>query len=74
MVYAQRIRLRLLQHDEEHDVFGPDVMSNILLIAAVPFTYWLLGMNAMGGLYLLSSLLAYVFYLSAKKDLTKPLQ
>lgn len=74
MVYAQRIRLRLLQHDEEHDVFGPDMMSNILLIAAVPFTYWLLGMNAMGGLYLLSSLLAYVFYLSAKKDLTKPLQ
>jgi hypothetical protein len=75
MVYAQRIRLRLLQHDEEHDVFGPDVMSNILLIAAVPFTYWLLGMKAMSGLYLLSSLLAYIFYLSSKKDLTEqPLQ
>lgn len=68
MVYAQRIRLRLLQHDEEHDVFGPDVMSNILLIAAVPFTYWLLGMKAMSGLYLLSALLAYVFYLSSKKN------
>lgn len=75
MVYAQRIRLRLLQHDEEHDVFGPDVMSNILLIAALPFTYWLLGMKAMCGLYLLSSLLAYIFYLSSKKDLTEqPLQ
>jgi len=71
MVYAQRIRLRLLQHDEEHDVFGPDVMSNILLIASVPFTYWLLGMKAMSGLYLLSSLLAYVFYLSSKKDITE---
>jgi hypothetical protein len=71
MVYAQRIRLRLLQHDEEHDVFGPDVMSNILLIAAVPFVYWLLGMKAMSGLYLLSSLLAYIFYLSSKKELTE---
>ena len=75
MVYAQRIRLRLLQHDEEHDVFGPDVMSNILLIAAVPFTYWLLGINAMGGLYLLSSLLAYIFYVSAKKNFAEqPMQ
>jgi len=67
MVYAQRIRLRLLQHDEENDVFGPDVMSNILLIAAIPFTYYLLGMKAMSGLYLLSSLFAFVFYLSSKK-------
>lgn len=67
MVYAQRIRFRLLQHDEEHDVFGPDVMMNILLIAAVPFVYYLLGREAMGGLYLLSSLLAFVFYLSSKK-------
>ena len=75
MVYAQRMRLRLLQHDEEHDVFGPDVMSNILLIAAVPFTYWLFGMKAMGGLYLLSSLLAYIFYLSSKKTFAEqPLQ
>lgn len=69
MVYAQRIRLRLLQRDEDHDVFGPDVMINILLIAAVPFTYWLLGIKAMGGLYLLSSLLAFVFYLSSKRSI-----
>lgn len=67
MVYAQRIRLRLLQHEDEHDVFGPDVMMNILLIAAVIFTYYLLGMQAMGGLYLLSSVLAYLFYLSSKR-------
>lgn len=69
MVYAQRIRLRLLQHDEEQDVFGPDVMANILLIAAVPFVYYLLGMKAMSSLYLMSSLLAFVFYLSSKKEL-----
>ncbi len=67
MVYAQRVRFRLLQHDEEHDVFGPDVMMNILLIAAIPFVFYLFGKEAMGGLYLLSSLLAFVFYLSSKK-------
>ena len=67
MVHAQRIRFRLLQHDAEHDVFGPDVMMNILLIATVPFVYYLLGKEAMGGLYLLSSLLAFVFYFSCKK-------
>lgn len=71
MVYAQRIRLRLLQHDEENDVFGPDVMSNILLIAAVPFVYYLLGMRGMSGLYLLSSVLAFVFYLSSKKEVAE---
>lgn len=67
MVYAQRIRFRLLQNDGEHDVFGPDVMMNILLLASVPFGFYLLGKESMAGLYLLSSLLAYIFYLSYQK-------
>lgn len=66
MVHAQRIRLRLLQNGEEHDVFGPDVLMNILLIAAIPFAYYIVGIKAMSGLYLLSSLLAFVFYTSSK--------
>ncbi|WP_052184908.1 hypothetical protein [Methylotenera sp. N17] len=64
MVYAQRVRFRLIQHDEYHDVFGPDVMMNILLITSIPFIYYLLGLQALAGLYLLSSLLALVFYKS----------
>lgn len=67
MVYAQRIRFKLLQADEEHDVFGPDVLMNILIIASVPFVFYLLGAEALSFLYLLSSVLAYVFYLSARK-------
>lgn len=73
MVYAQRIRFRLLQHDEEHDVFGPDVLMNILIITAVPFVFYLFGREAMSALYLLSSLLAFVFYISAKKEKQKSL-
>lgn len=64
MVFAQMIKHRLLQHHDEHDLFGPDVMMNILLIAAVPFGYYLFGMQMMSTLYLLSAILAYIFYAS----------
>jgi hypothetical protein len=67
MVYAQRVRFSLLQSDEEHDVFGPDVLMNILIIASVPFVFYLLGVEALSFLYLLTSVLAYVFYMSARK-------
>lgn len=64
MVFAQMIRHRLLQHHQELDLFGPDVMMNILIIAAVPFGYNLFGLQIMSALYLLSAILAYLFYAS----------
>lgn len=67
MVYAQRIRFNILQGDEGHDIFGPDVLANVLLLASIPFAYYLLGREAMGALYLLSALLAYIFYLSSAR-------
>lgn len=66
MVHAQRIRLRLLQDDKENNVFGPDVLMNVLLISAIPFAYYLVGIEAMSGLYLMSSLLALAFYSNSK--------
>lgn len=68
MVYAQRIRFRILHDDEERDVFGPDVMMNVLLLASVPFAFYLLGKESMTALYLLSALLAYIFYSSARDE------
>lgn len=64
MVFAQMIRYRLLQHHHEQDLFGPDVIINILIIAAIPFGYSLFGLKMMSGLYLLSAVLAYLFYAS----------
>lgn len=64
MVYAQRIRFRLLQQDEYRDVYGPDVMMNILLITSIPFVYYLFNIQAMAALYLLSAVLALIFYKS----------
>ncbi|MBX3662260.1 MAG: hypothetical protein KF804_07420 [Burkholderiales bacterium] len=69
MVLAQRFRLRLLQNHADSDVFGPDVMANILIVAAVPYVFYLLGVESLAFLYLLSAILAMLFYASAEKTL-----
>lgn len=66
MVHAQRIRLELIQqHDAERDVFGPDVLMNILIVAAIPFLSYFGGAAWAAALYLLSAVLAFLFYGSA---------
>ena len=69
MVLAQRFRLRLLQNHADSDVFGPDVLANILIVAAVPYVFYLLGVESLAFLYLLSAILAMLFYASAEKTL-----
>ncbi|MDP3715530.1 MAG: hypothetical protein Q8R21_03870, partial [Burkholderiales bacterium] len=65
MVIAQQLRLRMLQQQANSDVFGPDVLMNILIVAAVPYSFYLLGLNALAALYLLNAMLALLFYFSA---------
>ncbi len=67
MVFAQRFRLRLLQHHEEGYIFGPDVLSNIFMVACVPYVYYLLGGDALSYLFLLNAVIALVFYASAER-------
>lgn len=67
MVAAQRIRLRLLQLSGGDDVFGPDVLMNILLVASVPYLYYLVGKDALIALYLFSAVLAFLFYFTSEK-------
>lgn len=64
MVFAQIIRHRLLQNHQGQDLFGADVMMNVLLVALMPFVYYVVGLQSMAALYLLSSLLAWTFYKS----------
>ena len=68
MTYAQRIRFKLLQHGEDSNVFGPDVLINILIIASVPLLYWAFGLSSFMALYLVSSILTLGFYLSFKAE------
>ncbi|WP_392891477.1 hypothetical protein ACF6ZU_08350 [Pseudomonas migulae] len=69
MVLAQRIRLRILQDDAGGDVFGSDMLANILLIASIPFLFYGIGVNALALLYLLGALLSWVFYASERHGL-----
>lgn len=68
MAYAQIIRHRFLQHHEGQDLYGPDVLMNILIIATVPCVYYLFGIQGMASLFLLNSLLAFLFYLSCEME------
>lgn len=69
MVLAQRIRLLIIQDDIGGDVFGSDILANILLVASIPFVFYGLGVNALALLYLLGALLSWVFYASERHGL-----
>lgn len=62
MVLAQRIRLRILQNEAGGDVFGSDMLANILLVACIPFALYGLGGQALAPLYLLGAILSWLFY------------
>ncbi|MGP1717934.1 MAG: hypothetical protein ACTS9Y_12215 [Methylophilus sp.] len=64
MVIAQLTRHRLLQTHDDHDLFGPDVLMNVFLVAIMPLVYYLLGIQCMAAMYLFSSVLAWLFYKS----------
>jgi hypothetical protein len=70
MVFAQRIKLRLLQATEGKDVYGPDVLMNILTVVSVPYLYYLLGKDALMTLYVLNSIFALLFYASSKSRIS----
>jgi hypothetical protein len=68
MVAAQWVRVCLLQHHTDKDVFGPDVLMNILIVGSIPYLFHLLGKEALASLYLISSTLAFIFYYCAAKS------
>jgi hypothetical protein len=62
MVFAQKQRLRDIQHGTEDDVFAPDVLTNILIVAVIPFMYFVFGLHGLSCLYLFNAVVALVFY------------
>jgi len=67
MTHAQLLRNRLLIHNENHDLFGPDLLMNILIITAIPLAYFSFGIDAIAGLALAGAILALVFYKSSER-------
>lgn len=69
MVLAQRIRLRILQGQEGGDVFGSDMLSNLLLVSCIPFLFYGVGVQALSLLYLVGALFSWMFYSSESHGL-----
>ena len=69
MVFAQHKRFQLLQRPGNNNLFGPDLLMNLLIVACVPYFYFILGKDALMILYLISSVLAYVLYWSSERRL-----
>jgi glycosyltransferase involved in cell wall biosynthesis len=76
MVAAQRVRLRILGYDDGRDLFGPDVLTHVLLIAAIPFVVGLWGTRALAAIYLCNAVLAFALYktseIAHRRDTASP--
>lgn len=62
MVFAQRQRLRDLQNGTEENVFAPDVLVNILIVAIIPFAFFSFDRDGLSWLYLFNAVVALAFY------------
>lgn len=62
MVFAQRQRLRDLQHGTQDDVFAPDVLVNIIIVIFIPTVFFVFGLPGMTWLYLFNACVGFVFY------------
>lgn len=60
MIVAALLRAHLIHSDDE-EVFGPDMLANILLVVSIPLVYFTLGPKSLAGLYLLSACLNLVY-------------
>lgn len=61
MILAQRQRIHILQVRKEN-VFVPDLLSNILVVATVPFAFYIFGREILTTLFLWSACLSCTFY------------
>lgn len=68
MVYAQHSRSLLLQTSREANLLGPDVYINIIVLACVPYFYYIMGHQALTILYLINAILSYVIYRRTEKE------
>lgn len=61
MIIANAFKARLIQRHESRDVFGADLMANLLIMTSVPFVYYFFGVRWLVGLYFLSACINFIF-------------
>jgi hypothetical protein len=65
MVLAVSLRTSLIQRADGSDVFGPDLLANVLIATSVPFVFYMLGPHSLVGMYALSACLSLLFLFGA---------
>lgn len=68
MMIAAALRTRLIHRVGGQEVFGADLLSNVLIATCVPFVFYLQGPKALAGLYALSACMSLTFLMSAGSD------
>lgn len=66
MLFAMHIRIEMLQKKQNVEIFGSDVLSNILIVISVPYFFFLFGYHSLAYMYLFSGCLTLAFYWSAQ--------
>ena len=66
MTIAVALRTRLIQSaGGGQEIFGPDLLANVLIATSVPFVFYVSGPTSLAWLYVLSSCLSLAFFLGA---------
>lgn len=68
MMIAASLRASLIHSDNGREVFGPDLLANLLISTSVPFAFYAFGANSLAGLYLLSACLSLGFLWGAGEN------
>lgn len=65
MTAAAVLRASLIQSGKGDEVFGADMVANILIATCVPFSFYVLGPAILGSLYMLSAILSLMSFIGA---------
>jgi hypothetical protein len=67
MMAALHRRILMLQDEMNIELFGADVLSNVLIAVSVPYFYYILGARSLEGLYCFNAVLTLCFYWGTRK-------
>lgn len=74
MTVAATLRTQLIQKTQTgENVFGPDLLANVLIFTSVPFMFYVIGPKSLVALYFFSGCLSLFFFsgMALKKDFSR---
>jgi hypothetical protein len=74
MTVAASWRTKLIHRADGREVFGADLLANVLIAISAPFVYYMLGTKSLAGLYALSACLSLGFLWRAGREPGHPMR